>query len=441
MERPMNPQHGAGVEGPHCKDQNIAEQGGDGRAHRAAERNQKKIPRQIAGGAKHGCDKGGCAALFHHIDGGQKGAQAGEGGGQSEHRHIPPRLIVLRSRQQAGGQPRREDDPGGGHKGDGRIDGIHIGEKTLLFHLRLLRQRGELPCGRENAGDIHQNIGNFVGHRVNAGGGAADQQGDQIPVRDVDDPAAKGAGHQRRAVPEHPSGFRPGEGRQTQVSPLFRGRKHKYRGNSVGQYVGQHIAGGPHREDRQQQNIKQDCQNRAEDAVQRKETDMAQRACELVADRVEVGRQHIEQNQPHISGEKRQLVQEGGGQGQNEEAGQRHQDTGGKNAGLVGAALQPVSDHSVGDSDGGNGGDQVSGLDQQVGDSVFGAGEDAGVERGEQKGKKPGAECADAKQNGVGDQIPVEIQRFSLPGAACRQVYAGRFPQIALCYLRFLNHG
>ena len=168
---------------------------------------------------------------------------------------------------------------------------------------------------------------------------------------------------------------------------------------------------------------------------------MAQRACELVADRVEMGRQHIEQNQPHISGEKRQLVQEGGGQGQNEETGQRHQNAGGKNAGLVGAALQPVSDHSVGDSDGGNGDDQVSGLDQQVGDPVFSAGEDAGVERGEQKGKKPGAECADAKQNGVGDQIPIEIQRFSLPGAACRQVYAGRFPQIALCYLRFLNHG
>ena len=168
---------------------------------------------------------------------------------------------------------------------------------------------------------------------------------------------------------------------------------------------------------------------------------MAQRACELVADRVEIGRQHIEQNQPHISGEKRQLVQEGGGQGQNEETGQRHQNAGGKNAGLVGTALQPVSDHSVGDSDGGNGDDQVSGLDQQVGDPVFSAGEDAGVERGEQKGKKPGAECADAKQNGVGDQIPIEIQGFSLPGAACRQVYAGCFPQIALCYLRFLNHG
>lgn len=142
---------------------------------------------------------------------------------------------------------------------------------------------------------------------------------------------------------------------------------------------------------------------------------MADGARELVADRVHVCRQDIEQDQPHISGEKRHSVQQGREQEQNDKAGRCCQQAGGKDAVFVRAALQTIPDHTVGDSHRGDGDDQIAGLQQQIRHAVFRAGEDAGVERRQQEGEKPGTECADAEQHCICHQAFVGIQRTRPP--------------------------
>ena len=117
----------------------------------------------------------------------------------------------------------------------------------------------------------------------------------------------------------------------------------------------------------------------------------------LVADRVKIGHQDVEKDQPQIMGEKGDLPQQRRDQEQEQKTGQRGQKSGGKNGSLVAVPVQSIPDHSVGNAHRGQGDDQVAGLDEQICDAVFCAGENAGVKRGQKEGQKPGAEGADAK--------------------------------------------
>ena len=402
-------EHGAGVDGPHREDEEVAAQGGEGRPHGAPEGDQQGVPRQVAYRPQQRGQQAAAAAALHQIDRGQEVAQAGEGGGHGQDGHIPPRRIVLRRRQQAGGELGGPDDAGGRQEGQGGVDGEHIGEKPLLFLLRLLRQGGELPGGGEGVGHRQQHGGDLVGHGVKARGGAPQEKGDEIPVGDIDDPAAQGRRDQRDAVPEHAGGARPGDGGEAEIPPLSGPQKDKQGGKTVGQRAGEHIARDAQVQHGQQQEVEADGQHGAQNAVQGEEAHMSHGPGELVAHRVDVGRQHIEEHQPQISGEKGDLLQQGREGQQEDKPRQIDQQSRGKDAALVAAPLQAVPDHGVCDAGRGDGNEQVSRLDEQVGDAVLGAGEDTGVKGGQQEIQKPGPEGAQAKQECVEGKASIGI--------------------------------
>ena len=115
-------------------------------------------------------------------------------------------------------------------------------------------------------------------------------------------------------------------------------------------------------------------------------------SCKLVADRMDISRQNIQQDEPYITREKCNLFQKWRCQEHNCKAGQRRQQAGGKNASFVCTALQSVSDDTVGDPHRSNRDDQIASLDQQICDTVFGAGEYTGIKWCQHKGEEPGAE-------------------------------------------------
>ena len=136
---------------------------------------------------------------------------------------------------------------------------------------------------------------------------------------------------------------------------------------------------------------------------------MAQCPRKLAADRVDIGRQHIEQNQPQIPGEKCDLTQQRGRQKQQAEAGQGGQHPDGEHPVFIAAPLQPIPDDRIGDPHRGDRYDQVARLEEQIRHAVFRAGENPGVERRQQKGQKSCPEGTDSEQHRVGHQIPIGI--------------------------------
>ena len=103
---------------------------------------------------------------------------------------------------------------------------------------------------------------------------------------------------------------------------------------------------------------------------------------------MEVRHQHIEQDQPQVAGEKLDPPQQGRYQKQRQKAGRRYEKTCCKNAPLIAVPLQPKADDGIGNPSRRQGDQQVPCLDQQIGDAILRAGEDAGIERRQQKGEK-----------------------------------------------------
>ena len=137
--------------------------------------------------------------------------------------------------------------------------------------------------------------------------------------------------------------------------------------------------------------------------------------------------------------EKRNIAQNRRNQKQENKSRHGRQKADGKNAIFICAALQPVPDHPIGNPNRGNGNDEIASLNQKVGDAVFGAGENAGVKRREQKGKKPSAKCADTKQERIGNQILIGIQRSGPPCPKVAGKSAKYFPSYRFILLLILK--
>ena len=393
-----------GGDKPQNKDREITDKGGERCAHRVPHGNQNQVECHVQQSTHKGGDHRPRRLPTSEIHRPKESIQRGKDSRGRQKRNIDPRRGVAVREQNVRKEAAGEHERTATDERHGGIDPPDAGiEATGLLRVTFGCDR-ELPCAIKNTDYINEQRGDLIRRGVETVDLLRHHGGNHVAVGHTRNPPENNGWNKRQTKCQHGTYDRSRNRARSDSAPQTGDEKEEQSGQRISHDDREHKALHAQPQHGEEQNVQAYHQSGVEKSLRRKEFGATDGAQILRHHGVQVGREHVQNDQPHRSMQHGDKADQGREGKERERSQTQNQKSVGKISLFIRRAVGGVAENALADAHTSQRNDEISGVDDEIGGTVFCRGEASSIKAGHEKDQQLGKQFSNRKHGGIGQQ-------------------------------------